>query len=452
MDLVAIGVVAGLLALNALFVAAEFAIISAPRTVVAQLASRGSQRAKSVARVQTDPLRQDRYIATAQLGITVASLGLGMYGEPRLAVWIQSLLSLEWGPSWLASHALAGTIALVILTYFHIVLGEMVPKALALARPERSVLWLTPIMLGVQRALYPVVAGLNGIGNSILRLLGIDRRLGSGHLYSSEELSYLVREAEQGGMLRPGAADVVDELLRFGELVAREVMVPRVRLRGVEVGASLEDLTQIVTLAPHARYPVYAHDLDHIVGMIHIREIARCVREATGIRQTDIRGIPFVPGSATLDAVLDAMHRANVQMAVVMDEHGGTDGILTTEDLFEEVVGDIQDPASEALPDLYVAADGSQRASGTVRIEELGEEIGRPLEHEEVDTVSGLVLSLLDRPPQVGDRVRYEGVELEVLRVTGRGVAECRVTLVEEEPEGDEASRAGPAPDTAPSE
>jgi CBS domain containing-hemolysin-like protein len=166
--------------------------------------------------------------------------------------------------------------------------------------------------------------------------------------------------------------------------------------------------------------------------MIHIREIARCVRERTGIRQTDIRPIPFVPGSATLDTVLDAMSRANAQLAVVMDEHGGTDGILTTEDLFEEVIGDIQDPASAAPPELYVAADGSQRASGTVRIEELGEEMGLPLEHEEVDTVSGLVLSLLDRPPQVGDRVRYHGVELEVLEVTGRGVGECRVSVVRE--------------------
>jgi CBS domain containing-hemolysin-like protein len=177
-------------------------------------------------------------------------------------------------------------------------------------------------------------------------------------------------------MLRREAADVVDELLEFGELVAREVMVPRVRIRGLEVGAPL-------------------------------------------------------------DSVLDAMHRANAQLAVVMDEHGGTDGIMTTEDLFEEVIGDIQDPASEAPPELYVAADGSQRAADTARIEDLGEEIGRPLQHEDVDTVSGLVLSLLDRPPRVGDRVRYDGIELYVLEVTGRGVGECRVTLVEGEAGGD---------------
>jgi CBS domain containing-hemolysin-like protein len=326
----------------------------------------------------------------------------------------------------------------------------MVPKAMALARSERAVLWLTPIMLGVQLATYPFVAGLNGLGNALLRLVGIDRRLGSAYLYSREELAYLVREAEQGGMLRRGAAEFVEELLEFGALLAQEVMMPRVRIRGIEVGASLAELRGVVTLAPHARYPVYAHDLDHIVGMIHIREIARCVREGTAIRQSDIRSVPFVPGSATLDTVLEAMHRANVQMAVVMDEHGGTDGILTTEDLFEEVIGDIQDPSSEAAPELYVAADGHQRASGTVRLEELREELGRPLEHEEIETVSGLVLSLLGRPPRVGDRVCHAGVEFEVLEVTGRGVGECRVGLVEEDEAEDMHSSSAPTSEIVP--
>jgi len=441
MDGAAILVVVALLSVNALFVAAEFAIVAAPRTAVAQLAARGSQRASAVLRIQSDARRQDRYIATAQLGITMASLGLGMYGEIRLALWIESLLSWQGAPAWLASHAMAGAIALVALTYLHIVLGEMVPKAVALARSERAVLWLTPIMLAVQVTTYPIVAALNGIGNALLRFFGIDRRLGTGHLYTPEELSYLVREAEQGGMLRRESADVIDELLDFGELVAREVMVPRVRLRGVEVGASLADLTEVVTQAPHARYPVYAHDFDHIVGMIHIREIARCVREGTTIRQDDIRPVPFVPGSATLDVVLDAMHRSNVQMAVVMDEHGGTDGILTTEDLFEEVIGDIQDPASDDHPELYVGSDGVQRAAGTARIEDLGEAIGRTVEHEEVDTVSGLVLALLDRPPRVGDRVHYGGVALEVLETSGRGVGECRVLLFPDDDPGDVSPR-----------
>lgn len=438
-------IVGGLLGLNALFVAAEFAIVGTPRTAIEQQASAGSSRAATVARVLRDPVRQDRYIATAQLGITVASLGLGMYGEPKLASTIAAWLALADAPGWLASHALAGVISLLALTYLHIVLGEMVPKAVSLAQPLRAALWLTPLMLGVQAATYPVVAGLNGLGNALLRVFGVERRLGRATRYSAEELHHIVRDAERGGMLGAEAADVIDELLEFGQLSAREVMVPRVKIRGVEVGADLEEILVAVTLAPHARYPVFARDLDHIVGMIHIKDIARRVHEGTGLRQAEIRPIPFVPGSATLDTVLEAMRDANAQMAVVMDEHGGTDGIVTTEDLFEEVVGDIPDAHSPELPPLHVDDAGMLHVAGTVRIAELGEHLDHPLEHEEVDTISGLVLALLDRPPRVGDRVSYDGVELEVAAITGRGVAECFVTGVRPAPSDEGAVVSPPA-------
>jgi CBS domain containing-hemolysin-like protein len=428
-DLAFIGIVTGLLGLNALFVAAEFAIVGTPRAAVEQLAGAGSARAATVARVLRDPARQDRYIATAQLGITVASLGLGMYAEPKLAGVIASELSLAGAPAWLASHALAGAVSLIALTYFHIVLGEMVPKAVALAQPQRAALWLTPLMLAVQTMTYPIVAGLNGAGNAVLRLFGIERRFGQGVRFTAEELHHMVRDAERGGMLGSSAADVIDDLIEFGRLNAREVMVPRVKVRGIEVGATLDEIIAAVADAPHARYPVYAHDLDHIVGMIHIKDIARRVRERTGLRQAEIRPIPFLPGSSTLDTVLHAMLDANAQMAVVMDEHGGTDGIVTTEDLFEEVIGDIPDPASDALPDLHVDDDGVLHAAGTLRVEELGEHLDRTLAHEEVDTVSGLVLALLGRPPRAGDRVQYGDLDFEVAEVTGHGVAECLVRI-----------------------
>lgn len=422
-----IAIVAGLLAVNALFVAAEFAIIGTPRTAVEKLAGEGSARAATVAGVLRDPARQDRYIATAQLGITVASLGLGMYGEAVLASALAEMMRDAGAPSWLASHALAGTVALIGLTYFHIVLGEMVPKAVALAQPLRAALWITPFMLAVQAATYPLVVGLNGIGNGLLGLVGIKRRFRVGGGYTPEELHHIVRDAERGGMLSHQAADVIDELIEFGELTSREIMVPRVKIRGIEVTADLGQILDAVIESPHARYPVYAHDLDHIVGMVHIKDVAKRAREQSGLRQDDIRPIPYVPGSATLDTVLEAMRVANSQMAVVMDEHGGTDGILTTEDLFEEIIGDIPDPASSAPPDLYEDEAGRLHAAGTVRVEELGEHLGRDLEHEEVDTLSGLILALLDRPPRVGDCVRYDDLELEVTAIAGHGVAQCRV-------------------------
>lgn len=426
MDPLAIFIIGLLLALNAIFVAAEFAIVGVPKAALEKAASEGSTAAARVVSVLRDPRGQDRYIATAQLGITVASLGLGMYGETTLADWVMSELASAGAPSWLAAHAIAGTISVIVLSYLHIVLGEMIPKGVALARAERAALWLTPIVLVTQTAAYPLVALLNGAANLILRVVGVRRHFGA-HQYTPAELQQIVRQAQRVGTLERESASFVDELIEFGDRTAREVMVPRVHLRGIEVGANIEELKTAVLDAPHARYPVYAHDLDHIVGMVHIKDIARRLHEGRSLTQADIRRIPFLPGSADLDSVLRAMRDARVQMAVIMDEHGGTDGVLTTEDLFEEVVGDITDAPSDESPEIYTGPGGRMHLAGTLRIEELGEELDRQLEHEDVDTVSGLVLDLLDRPPAVGDRVTWQDLEFEVIEIEGHGVAECTV-------------------------
>ncbi len=422
-------VVIALLAVNALFVAAEFAIVGAPRPSIEELAEKGSAAAITVRDILRDPRKQDRYIATAQLGITVASLGLGMYAEAELAEWLVELTHRFGAPAWLASHAAASILAIVALTYLHIVLGEMVPKAIALASPAKAAIWLTPVMRIAEAATLPFVYLLNGLGNGLLRVFGVERRFGGGaQNYTAEELQFVVRESEELGLLDAEAAHVLDELIEFGDLSAWEVMVPRVKVLGIEVGASLEELAETISAQPHARYPVYAHDLDHIVGMIHIKDIARALSTRRGVRQSDVRAIPYVPGSSTLDSVLTAMRKSGVQMAVVMDEHGGTDGIITTEDLIEEVIGDIDEADVTEAPELVVEESGALVVAGTVRIEEIGEELDRRLEHDDVDTVSGLVLDLLDRPPLVGDRVEWEGLELQVTAVKGHGVAQCRVT------------------------
>lgn len=427
MDPVAIAVIAVLIGLNALFVAAEFAVVGAPPLAARERARTGNRWAMVVARVVRDPRRQDRYIATAQLGITGTSLALGMYGEKELAGWLHGLLQGTAGPTWLLSHGAAGVIAVLFLSYLHIVLGEMVPKALALADPLRAALRLAAVMRSFELAFYPAVVGLNLVGSGLLRLFGIERRFGA-QQYSSEELQDIVWESEEEGLLGPEAAQVLAELVDFGQTTAREAMIPRVQILGIETGASSEEVNRVVRAAPHTRYPVYAHDLDHIVGTVHIKDLVRRVAEGRTLRQSDVRPIPFVPGSATLDTVLETLRKARSQMAVVMDEHGGTDGIITTEDLFEEVVGDIEDEVTAGPPDRREEASGALVAAGTVRVEEVGEHFDIPLEHEEVDTVSGLILAELDRPPEVGDRVSWNGIDLEVIEVEGHGVSRCRIT------------------------
>ena len=423
-------IIAVLILLNALFVAAEFAIVGAPRATIERRAAEGDAVARIVSNILKDPRRQDRYIATAQLGITVASLGLGMYGEHVLAEWIGHWL-VGLGPLREAgAHTLASVLAVALLTYFHIVIGEMIPKSIALQQADRAAVWVTPPVLAVQKVLYPLVFTLNALGNGLLRLAGINRYVASGeHYRTPEELQFIVRESQAGGMLRQESADVLQELLEFGDLTAGEVMIPRVRVTGIPAGASAEEMMDILRSSPHTRYPVYEGSLDHITGVVHIKDILRRMPNRRALRPSEVREVPYIPETAEMDTVLAAMRRVNSQMAVVMDEHGGTAGVITIEDLFEEVVGEIEE-GWVARPEVYRALDGRLIVAGTVRISEVGEELGVVLEHPEVDTVSGLVLSLLDRPPVVGDVVEYDDVRFEVTAKEGHGVKECAVTPV----------------------
>ena len=427
--LVPVLIITVLILLNGLFVAAEFAIVGAPRPAIERRADAGQRAAKLVAAVLRDPREQDRFIATAQLGITLASLGLGMYGEHLLAVWLAERFSALGAGRWIAAHTLGSIGAIAILTYFHIVVGEMVPKSLALQSAERMVLWIAPVMRVVQLAVYPFVWLLNGIGNGVLRLVGVHRDAShSDHYRTPEDLAYLVHESQVGGLLRSEAARVVAELLDFGELTAGEVMVPRVRVVGIPLGADGGQLRRVMREHPHSRYPVYDGTLDAIVGMLHVKDILRCLPDCDALRVEQVRPVPHVPATATMDQVIAVLRQGRAQMAVVMDEHGGTAGILTAEDLFEEVVGDVGDERIPH-PELQCATDGSVRAAGTVRLEALGDALDAELEREDVDTVSGLVLALLGRPPAVGDVVLTGAVQLEVTAVHGRGVAEVTATV-----------------------
>ena len=228
-------------------------------------------------------------------------------------------------------------------------------------------------------------------------------------------------------MLRRDTANVVQELLEIGDLTAGEVMVPRVRISAIPVGASFSEVTRIVRKSPHTRYPIYQDSLDNIIGMVHIKDLFHRLRARRAVTASDARPVPYVPETADIDAVLKAMRTARTQLAVVMDEHGGTAGIVTIEDLFEEVVGEIEE-GTQSRPDVYRDEEGRVIAAGTVRLDEVGDFIGVVLEHEEVDTVSGLVLAELDRPPLVGDTVEYDDVRFEVTEVEGHGVAHAVVT------------------------
>ena len=432
-------IVTALIILNGIFVAAEFAIVGAPKAAIEAKAAAGNRLARAVRRVLRNPQLQDRYIATAQLGITVASLGLGMYGEHVLAEWLYEHASrMAPLPAWLLSHAVASGVAIAILTYFHIVVGEMVPKSVALQHAERMALWITPPMLWTKNILYPFVVSLNGLGNMLLRLVGVNRQTQtSEQYYTPEELQLIVQESEELGALRTESSRMLQELFEFGDLTAAQVMVPRVRISGIPIGASPTDLRELLAGSPHTRYPIYERDLDHIVGIAHIKDLLRLLMREEVVGAQHARPVPLIPEASELDRVLDTMRRDRTQMAIVIDEHGGTAGIVTLEDLFEEVVGDIEEGG--AVPLMYRDRQGRLRVPGTMRVDELGQQFDLDLEHEDVDSVSGLILTLLGRPPGVGDVVRYERLQFEVTAVKGHGVDEAAVTMLPSPRESEDA-------------
>jgi CBS domain containing-hemolysin-like protein len=412
--------------MNALFVTAEFAIISVPKGSTERRAAQGSRSAALVLSVLQNPRLQDRYIATAQLGITLASLGLGMYGEHVLARGLAGLLT---GVSWASPatiHGLATVAAIALLTYLHIVLGEMIPKTLALRHAEATALWLSTPMVWAQRALLPMVVTFNALGVGLLRLLGVRRELAINSA-TPDDLRFIVEESVAQGKLSAQAGEVLTELFEFGQRTAAEVMTPRVRVVGIPRAVTREGLQKLLRRSRHTRYPVYEETLDRIVGVVLVRDLLAALVHGEGLSPRVVRPVPFVPESARLDDVLALMSRARTQAVIVMDEHGGTAGLVTIEDMFQEIVGEI--PGSQDRPAPVHRKEGKLRALGVARLEEVGEALELELEHEEVETVSGLVLALLNRPPAVGDLVAWKGVGFRVLSVEGHGVDECEVEL-----------------------
>jgi CBS domain containing-hemolysin-like protein len=424
---VPVAIILLLVVANGLFVAAEFAIVGAPRATIDHQAAQGGRLAQRVARILEDPRLQDRYIATTQIGISVASLGLGMYGEHVLADWIAHWLEPYDANPWVAAHAIASGAAVALLTYLHIVLGEMIPKALALQSAERTVLYVSPVIEALEVAIKPLVVSLNATGNALLRLVGVRRQaVESERYHTPEELEYIVRESQEGGMLRGEAGAILRELFEFGDLTASQAMVPRVRLIGIPVDTELDELRQIVGSNPHTRYPVFRGDLDHIVGSVHIKALLRHMVAGRPVTARDARPLPYLPATTPLDEVLAAMRRHRAQMAVVMDEYGGTAGIVTMEDLFEEVVGDIEEGRGRTP----IARDTAGRllVRGTVRLKDAGDALGVVLEHPDVQSVSGLVLTQLGRPAAIGDVIVWGDVRIEVTAVSGLGVADAVMT------------------------
>ena len=350
-SLIPIAIVAMLILLNGLFVAAEFAIVGAPRLAIEKRARAGERVARTVKYVIDDGRRRDRYIATEQLGITISSLGLGMYGEHTLAEWLVHRLEISGLGAWLSVHAAASVLAVTILTYFHIVVGEMVPKSVALLHAEQTTLAVTPPMMVIQTIWRPLVVALNAVGDWMLRLMGLSQQSGSAErYYTPEELQVVIEESQHAGLLRGETGRLIADVLEFGDATAASVMVPRVRMAAIPVGEEPAALAARLARTAHTRYPVYAGTPDNVIGFIGVKDIYRLIVDGLALAEAHVAPMPIVPASTSLDHVLVAMKKDATPMALVVDEFGGTAGLVTLEDLFSELMPESSEAAGEQAP------------------------------------------------------------------------------------------------------
>jgi CBS domain containing-hemolysin-like protein len=433
----ALGLIAvvALVAANGFFVATEFAIVAVRRSRLEQLAQEGHPTAKAAKEMVG---RLDAYIAACQLGITMASLALGWIGEPALAHLVEPPLEQLVGafaPA--AAHGVAIGVSFALITALHIVLGELAPKGLALQRPEGTTLWVVrPMQVFYFVFRWPITA-LNAVGNGVLRLVGL--RPASGHemVHSVEELRLLVTSSQAAGVVEESEARIASRAFHFADHTAGELMTPRTELEAVPRTASLDDLLAQAAAGTHSRLIVYDGSRDNIVGVLHVRDLFKALRlpaEAFDLAAL-LRPVVVVPQSKPADDLLDEMRASRRQLAVVIDEYGGTAGVVTLEDLIEALVGRIDDePAigQEAVPPagVQLEPDGSFLLDGLTRLDEFEEIVRARLDqsdHEAVDTVGGLVMLRLGRLPRVGDEVRVGSVVLRVEELDGRRVARARV-------------------------
>ncbi len=428
---------------NGFFVATEFALVSVRRTRMQQLAAEGNHRAHQV----LGELQQlDTYIAATQLGITIASLGLGWIGEPAVATLIEPLIgSLGFIPEatrGAITHTISFAIAFSFITTLHIVLGELAPKSIALQRPEQTALWAAGPIHFFYLALRPAIVFLNTIGNAVVRLIGIEPASGHQLVQSAEELRLAVEASREAGLVEDSAHDLVDRALLFPDLEAQHAMVPRTEMAAVPFNSSLDDVVQTALQTGHTRLPVYNGNLDHIVGVVNVKRLLPQVlanRETNGTQRSRpfrlaevMTEVVAIPDTAPASALLPQLRDAHTPMAIVIDEYGGTAGLITLVDLVESLVGEITDELEPVSTNGQLTADGSFSLDGLTTLLEAKEFYDLDLEDDaDVETVGGYVFSRLGRPAAIGDEVATaDGHVLRTEELDGLRVARVRVLPV----------------------
>jgi CBS domain containing-hemolysin-like protein len=427
MDILRLLAVALLVSANGFFVAAEFALVSVRRTRVVELLEQGNPSARWVQKAIDDP---DRFIAATQLGITLASLGLGWIGEPALGNLIRPLIELF--PAEIeeqVSHSISAGLSFAIITFLHVVVGELAPKSIALQNAERTSLVVARPTVWTERIFKPFIWALNGTGNALLRWAGVQPASGHELVHSVEELKMLVSASAESGVVQDGAEEMLHAIFDFGQTLVRHVMVPRTEMVAVPKDIDLESLLELATEQPYSKFPVYSDSLDQILGIVHLKDLLQASTlpvKAPDTAEGIMREAIFVPETARIGTLLSLFRTRQQHIAIVLDEYGGTAGVVTLSDLLEEIVGEVNDQFADE-PDILALPDGSALVDGLTPIDEVNEHFNLMLSDPHYDTLAGYLLGKLERLAQVGDKVVIDGVRLQVEAMDGLRIA--RISL-----------------------
>lgn len=430
--------IAVLVSVNGLFVAAEVAFAAARPTRLRRLAEEGSVSAVRLLGFQRTSESQGRYFATTQLVITSASIGLGMVAEERMVEYIVLLfepLGLHDGsPLFLGlsaesfAHLVSVVLAIALLTYLHVVLGEMIPKTFALRQPERVACLVAPVMSALHQVLRPIVWLIHSISRLALRAIRFPSAVKGERAPTSDELERLIAESARVGLIEPGDRNLLLSVFDFGERSAHQVMTPRTRVHAFPVDIDPDALADALAEAPYSRFPVYEGDLDHVVGVLHLKDYLRADLDGKPYDlRAWLRDPRFTPEHLPLSELLLQFQEEREHMTVVVDEYGGTAGIVTLEDVVEELVGEVRDEFDDERPPIHKARAGELLVQGDVLIDDLEAHVDLLQDRPDVETVGGLVLNLLGRPARLGDTVLLGDVRFQVTAVEGLGVAAVRV-------------------------
>lgn len=410
-----------LLLANGFFVGAEFAMIAARRTKIEQLAAQGDGKAKVALR----SLRELSFmLAGAQLGITMASFGLGALAEPAIAHYLEGTLGslIELPPGVL--HSISFVIALTIVVFFHMVVGEMAPKNVAISKPVESALWIAFPFRFYVNIFRPFIYFLNALANGGVRVLGVEPTDELRSIHTTEEIGAMIAESARGGMIDKFEHRLLEGAIQFSERDAASVMVPRTDLVAVPLDVTPARLERLIVETGHSRLPIYAEDLDHVVGFFHAKDLlkVRSDERDRPISQGLIRQMLVVPESRRLHPLLLDMRRQRKHFALVIEEHGGTAGIVTLEDLLEELVGEIQDEYDAGELGVVHLDDDRYCIPGALRIDEAHRLTGIDLPEGEYETVAGFLMDKLGRIPKRRDTVAHDGWTLRVASMHRRRV------------------------------